>query len=460
MLIPNKLREIADAIAIAGGRPFVVGGAVRDHLMGVEPKDFDVEVFNMPFGQLDKVLSRFGRPNMVGQAFGIINLRINGEAFDFSIPRRENRVGVGHKDFLVECDPNLTIKDAASRRDFTCNAIAFDLVDNVIVDPFNGVKDIEKKMLRPTSEAFREDALRVLRAMQFSARFDFGATDNLCRQSLMMVEDFVALPKERLWEEWKKWAIKGKFPSSGLLTLERCGWLQLFPELDDLFRIQQDPVWHPEGGALWHTFLVCDAAAEIADREGLDDFERCVLMFAALCHDMGKVSCTAFIDGRWRSPGHAQAGVPLADSFLRSIGCPNDIRENVLPLVAEHMAHCGLDVNKRNLRRLALRLGVANIEQLLRLIEADMGGRPPLPKGLPEECVRMRELAKDLSISKAGPEAIVMGRHLIELGFKPGLDMGLILKDAFDSQMNGEFDNLADGLDWVRKFYMEDVVLG
>ncbi len=453
MQIPNNLKPIVELIIAKGGRPFIVGGAVRDALMGEVPKDFDIEVFNMNLGDIEQILRPFGHVSLVGQAFGVLNLRMDGEAFDFSVPRRDNNLGVGHKDVRVECDPSLNIREAASRRDFTCNAIAFDLVDNTIVDPFNGVKDIQAKILRPTSESFKEDALRVLRAMQFAARFDFNGTDDLCLRSRGMIEGFASLPKERLWEEWKKWAVKGKFPSSGLIQLERCGWMKLFPEIDNLFGIKQDPIWHPEGGALWHTMLVCDAAAEIADREGLGEFDRCVLMFAALCHDMGKVGCTAFIDGRWRSPGHAQEGVPLADSFLKSIGCPNDIRENVLPLVAEHIAHCNIEVNKRNLRRLALRLGVANIEQLLRVIEADMSGRPPLPKGLPAECVAIREMAKDLSISKAGPEAILMGRHLISAGIKPGPEMGLMLKDAFEAQLNGEFDNVDNAIVWIKGHY-------
>lgn len=300
MRIPSKLNEIADVIIAAGGHPFIVGGSVRDHLMGIEPKDFDIEVFKLNLKELSFILEKFGKPNMVGQAFGIINLRVGGESFDFSIPRRENRVGVGHRDFLIECDPSMTFKDAAARRDFTINAIGFDLISKEIVDPFDGACDIEQKFLVPTSEAFKEDALRVLRGMQFASRFDMLESFEFDNMALEMRPDFKALPKERLWGEWEKWALKGVKPSAGLFLLQECGWLWCFPQLAALDEIEQDPIWHPEGDAFTHTALVCDAAADIANREGLNDFERSILMFAALCHDFGKAECTVFFNNRWR----------------------------------------------------------------------------------------------------------------------------------------------------------------
>lgn len=449
MNIPHNLNKMCQHIISSGGKPFVVGGAVRDHLMGLEPKDFDVEVFGMSFADLSKALESFGKPNMVGASFGIINIRVDGESFDFSIPRRENRIGVGHKDFMVQVDPSMTVEDAAARRDFTINAISFDVANGVIVDPFNGKDALEAGFLIPTSNAFAEDALRVLRGMQFAARFELEATFGCIVACSKMLPDFKALPKERIWGEWEKWALKGVNPHLGLWFLGRVGWFDAFPEIGALHGVLQDPEWHPEGDAFRHTGLVCNAAADIASRDNLNDFDRLVLMFAALCHDFGKATCTIVKDGRIRSPGHAQEGMPIADKFLQSIGCPNAIREQVIPLVGEHMAHIGMEVNKRNLRRLSLRLGPANIEQLLRVIEADMSGRPPKPKGLPAECEAIREMAKDLSIDKGGPEAIVMGRHLIGIGIKPGPEMGLILKECFEAQMEGVFDSLEGGLNWI-----------
>ena len=235
------------------------------------------------------------RVDAVGKAFGV--LKIDNE-IDVSVPRRENKVGVGHKGFDVMPDPNMSVEEAASRRDFTMNSMAMQL-DGMVLDPFDGREDIEQGLLRHTSEAFVEDPLRVMRAMQFAARFHMdldSETARLCRQMNHQKQE---LPKERMWEEWKKWALKGQVPSMGLWILDITNWLD--PEILALGNTPQDPEWHPEGDVLVHTMHVVDAAAVVAEREQLDDHDRLVLMFAALTHDFGKPSTTKMEGGRWRS---------------------------------------------------------------------------------------------------------------------------------------------------------------
>jgi tRNA nucleotidyltransferase (CCA-adding enzyme) len=223
-------------------------------------------------------------------------------------------------------------------------------------------------------------------------------------------------------------------------------WIENYPELKALCGVQQDSVWHPEGDVWVHTLYVCDAAAEIAEREQLDDFQRSVLLFSALCHDLGKPATTTMSDGRWRSPGHSEAGVPIAESFLARIGCPVSIVEVVLPLVAEHLVHIQGEASKRAVRRLACRLGKATIIQLSRLVEADMGGRPPLPKVTSAAMTEILELAKDMEVSLAKPEMLVQGRHLIALGYKPAKWFGDVLKNCYEAQLDGHFENEPEGL--------------
>ena len=433
-----------DVLVDAGAvNALVVGGFVRDALLGVESKDIDIEVYGLTLEQIQWLLERAGfRVDAVGKSFGV--LKIDNE-IDVSVPRRDNKIGVGHKGFAIEQDPEMGTMEAARRRDFTINSMALNR-DGWIVDWFNGREDLERGVLRHTSEAFVEDPLRVMRAMQFAARFDLIFDDDtleLCRKMAPLKSE---LPKERIWEEWKKWALKGKVPSAGLDILEWAQWLD--PELEALIDTPQDPEWHPEGDVMVHTHHVVNAAAEVADREQLADHDRLVLMFAALTHDFGKPAVTEVIDGRWRSKGHCEGGVEPARNFLERIGAPQAIIAEVLPLIAEHLVHAGIkDPSPRAIRRLANRIAPATIEALGRLVEADHSGRPPLPKGNPLQ--PWVDKAAELNVFSAKPEAILLGRHLIALGVEPGKAMGVLLTRAFEAQLDGEFEDLDGAISWA-----------
>jgi len=205
MQLPRPLVEVLQAVR-AVGRPRVVGGCVRDWLLGLKPKDFDIEVPGADFEMLQRVLAPFGSTDVVGKSFGVIKLRLEGIEYDFSLPRRESKTGAGHRGFAVEPEPNLSDFEAAARRDFTVNAIAYDPFSNSLIDPHDGEKDLRARILRHTSNAFTEDPLRVLRAFQLAARFDFTLapeTAALCRS---IKTSFYELPVERVWNEWAKWA--------------------------------------------------------------------------------------------------------------------------------------------------------------------------------------------------------------------------------------------------------------
>jgi tRNA nucleotidyltransferase (CCA-adding enzyme) len=444
------IQPILDAIQAAGGRPLIVGGAVRDALMGAAPSEFDIEVYHLPIERLVDLLTGFGRVDAVGRSFGILKLRTPAGELDISLPRRESKIGAGHRGFLATPDPSMTPREAAARRDFTWNALAV-TPEGELLDFFGGAADLGAGIIRHTTAAFAEDPLRVLRAMQFAARFDMRLAPETAALCRALLPEAATLPTERIWGEWQKWAIKGHKPAAGLRVLAETGWLALYPELAALIDCPQDSTWHPEGDVWIHTLSVCDAAAAIAEREQLADDQRAILLFAALCHDLGKPATTAMgADGRIRSPGHALAGVELAKALLRRLGCPRALVAQVAPLVREHMAHIGAQLSDRTVRRLALRLAPATITAWGWLVEADHSGRPPLPASNPGAA--MVALAQQLSVSTGRPAPILQGRDLLAAGMTPGPALGAALERAYQAQIDGAFDNVEDGLAWVARY--------
>jgi tRNA nucleotidyltransferase (CCA-adding enzyme) len=440
------LSDILRAIASAGGRAYEVGGCVRDRIIGVESKDIDIEVFQMRSERLVEILSSFGKVDCVGVSFGVIKLNTDeGTECDFTLPRRESKSGRGHRGFQVEVDHSMSIEEAAARRDFTINSIYRCPLTDQLHDPFQGAMHLKDKLLHRTSEHFAEDPLRVLRGMQLASRFGLAATEETLTLSRTLLAEAGDLARERIWMEWEKWALRGIRPSAGLVFLRDTHWLTLFPELQAIVDVPQDPQWHPEGDVWTHTLHVCDAAAEVAEREQLSRNDRVVLLLAALCHDLGKATHTTFENGRWHAYGHEAGGVLPTDSFLERLGCPLPIRESVVPLVANHLIHAVDKMTPRLVRRLAVRLGAASVKLLVHLIEADVSGRPPLPKGLPQSATMILELASTMNIDQNAPKPIILGRHLIAMGQTPAPWFGEVLRQCFEAQLDGTFESEEDG---------------
>lgn len=456
MRLPTALGSVLEELRKVA-RPRLAGGCVRDWLLGLDPKDFDVEVQGITFDELRGVLAPFGATDVVGRSFGVIKLRLGATDYDFSLPRRESKTGAGHRGFAVTPDSLLGDADAAARRDFTINSITCDPFTGEIFDPHGGQQDLRDRILRHTSSAFVEDPLRVLRAFQFAARLDLTLateTASLCRD---MVNAYGELPVERVWGEWDKWATQATHPSRGLAVLEQTGWLPHFPEIAALRHCPQDPEWHPEGDVFTHTQHCCDALVKTTEWQSSPPARRRILLFAVLAHDFGKPSTTLQSDHhgrlRWRSLGHESAGGPVADAFLCRIGAPLCIIAAVRPLVVHHLAHHhgGGDFTDSHVRRLARKLHPATIDDLCAVMVADSLGRPPLEGketlGLIE---KLRSRAHALSLRQAPPLPILLGRHLIILGQKPGPHFSELLASAFEAQLDGAFTDEETALIWLR----------
>jgi tRNA nucleotidyltransferase (CCA-adding enzyme) len=442
---------------LASGPPFdaayLVGGGVRDALLGRPTKDLDVEVHGATYEQLESALRPFGGTDVVGRAFGVVKLRTeDGDEFDFGVPRRDSRVGPGHRGFRVETDPTLDLAQASARRDFTVNALAFDPRRGVVLDHHGGLADLAARRLRHTSEAFAEDPLRVLRGVQLASRLDFGVAPETVALAASIADRHGELPVERLWGEWHKWASRAIRPSAGLTLLADSGWIVHYPELDAMRGTPQDPEWHPEGDVWTHTGHALDALANDAFWRAADEEDRAVLCFAVLLHDAGKPACTRRERRggvtRIVSPGHEAAGLPLVDTFLARIGAPVRYGPMVHPLVAEHMAHLQA-ATPRAIRRLSVRLAGAGFARLAAVIRADVAGRPPLRPEPPASLATMLDLASELEVAEGAPAHVLMGRHLLERGWPEGPEIGELLAAAYEAQLDGVFTDLDGALRWL-----------
>ena len=453
--------DIAQLVKNAGGRALLVGGCVRDELLGCECDDIDIECFGIEPDVLIKELSSRYELDLVGASFGVIKLL--RENVDVALPRRETKLGLGHRAFETECDPSLSVRDAAARRDFTINAIYKDPLTGEFVDPWGGKDDLEKRILRHVSPHFSEDPLRVLRGMQFVARFGLEAaaeTIEICRA--MAIEN---LARERLFEEWAKLLLKGKKISKGLEFLRATGWVKYYPELERLIGCEQDPNWHPEGDVWNHTLCCLDAFAlerEKRSEEGRGDRrEDLIVGFAVLCHDFGKPACTRYdpVRKRIRSLGHDDAGVEPTVSFLERLTNEEKLLKEVPPLVRFHMRPFSMWRDKSSdsaIRRLAAK--VVRIDRLVRVAAADDLGRPPYPSS-PEHLQWLADQARRLEVESAAPSPIVRGRDLIALGMKPSVEFGKILSALYEAQLDGKFSTLEEAISFFKENRIEESVL-
>ncbi len=452
MKLSTSTLKLCDTLIESGARPIIVGGYVRDFFMHKESKDIDIEVYSI--SSLETLKSRLeplGSVHEVGKSFGVLKIHLDGYDFDISLPRTEIKTAKGHKGFHIQTNGYLDFVTAARRRDFTMNAIGYDVVTSSVIDPYSGQEDIANNIIRHVNdESFIEDPLRVLRAAQFAARFNFKLDANtlkLC-QNMVKKKMLDELPKERVFEEYKKLLLKADKPSLGFELLDKLG--ALFPELKALQGIVQDDTYHPEGDVWTHTMMSLDAMAEL--KTG-DDKKDLTLLLAVLCHDLAKAETTQIIDGKIRAIGHENILEPTI-SLLDRLSNEKDLCNEIASLVKTHLMPSQLyKQNSKDsaIRRLSTRV---NIEDLVLLAKADHFGRTT------QEAIKreypagewLLKKAQELNVHTERPKAYLQGRDLIKRGLSAGKEFKKILDDAYEAQLEGEFLSYEEALIWLKNY--------
>jgi len=433
-----QTRQFVQDISALGGQVWIVGGAVRDWFLGIAPHDFDLEVSGVSQSELQSLPG--WKVQEAGDRFGV--WLVGSPAFEVALPQVRIRTGNGHQDEIAIIDHNTPIDKSLARRDFTVNAMAVNASTGELVDPFNGKADLNSRILRAIDpDNFGADPLRVLRGMQFASRFNMSASIETIESALVWFDGFSTLSPDRVRSEWVKWS-HGASPAAGIRFLIDTGWIAHFPELNSLINLAQDAIWHPEGDAMTHTLMVLDNV----------DTNDPIVVWAALLHDIGKVQTTTQEDGRIRSHGHAGAGADMVPGFFASIGITGHNVVNVQAvqaLVKDHMWIPNLQSrpSMSALNRRSVAVAPASLAQLVAVSRADVSGRGQVADTSMHDLVL--DMANQMDIVHNQPSQILMGRHLINMGMAPGVQMGAVLADAFQAQLDGAFSDLAGAISWA-----------
>ena len=416
--LPGRLLKIANDIREAGGRAYLVGGWVRDALLGKSCRDYDVEVYDMAQDALVPILSKYGRTNLVGKAFGVIHLAMKGLSLDFSFPRTESKVGYGHRGFVVHTDEKLSFKEAALRRDFTINAMGMELPDLTLCDPYGGIDDLKTHTLRHVGPAFAEDSLRILRGVQFASRFGCTlapSTVELCRT--LSLDD---LSVERLFEEFKKWLLKPGKPSLGLRAFLDIKLNEYFPEIRPF-----ENSWDTLGAVLDNMAALRDSCLAENKPCSLSEAQTMEFAFAALLAGSAE-SSLKFLERITNEVHLLKVVPPLLKSF-----------REIAPSIVE---------DAPALRRLAVKLG--GLKLLCLLVQCAPREFFATDCDFAEKLWRA---AAEYDLLEAAPQPYLTGKMLMDLGVKPGKQMGDIIKASFELQLDGKIANAEAALAWAKE---------
>ncbi len=423
---PNELNKIFDKLNDFNARPIIIGGYIRDKLLQIPTsKDIDIEIYNISsLEKLEKILTQFGNVNSVGKSFGVCKLQLDDLELDFSLPRSDSKTAPGHKGFRVKYDAQLDFKTAASRRDFTINSIGYDVIEKKLLDPFNGQDDLKNKILRATDiKKFSEDPLRVLRAVQFYARFDLYIDKQLFMLCKQMIANNILheLSKERIYQEIKKLLLKSSYPSKGLILLKELGAFNYFSELKSI------------GESKWkHTLKVLDEMAKLKTN---DEKTNTVLMLCILCHSFENSKDSTKIK-----------------SFIQKLTNENELLKQVINLVQNYNS-INIMENKNIEDTMLYKIAQnSNIEKLLLISEAEFLAVNK------NRCFtlgkKIKKRAKELDILNKKAFPLLHGKDLVKLGLEPSKRFSQILDDAYTAQINGEFSSHEDALKWLKEYLL------
>ena len=440
------VKKIATAVSEHGGRAFFVGGCVRDFLQDKQSGDYDVEVHGILPETLEKILGELAEIKSVGREFGIYPLQ--SYPVDIALPRREKAVGAGHRDFAVEIDPFMGATEAAKRRDFTINAMMQDVLTGELVDPYDGMSDLKKGVIRHIfSGRFVEDPLRVFRAAQFAARFKFTlAKDTL---ELCKTMDVSVLAGGRVCDEMQKALLRAEDPSIFFKVLQAMNHLgEYFPELQSLIGVEQNKRHHAEGDVWTHTMMVLQEAAKRRERVK----EKLGFMLAALTHDFGKSICTECIDGELHSYNHEREGLPLIERFLSRLTGDKTLTAYVLNMAELHMKPNTLAANASSVKATNKMFdkAIAPFDLIQLAIADSLGKIAPRPYVETEPFLLERLAVYEEMMSRP----YVTGKDLIKAGFSQGEYFGELLAYAHKLRLAGteKTSALKQTLAYARKF--------
>ncbi len=403
MHYPQSLNTILTKFKKLHIKPIIVGGYVRDMLLGIKSKDIDIELYGVKSLEIvENILKEFGEVNSVGKSFGVCKLQIENLEIDFSLPRKDSKISVGHKGFEIATDASLDFTTASSRRDFKMNAIGYDLIEEKILDPFNGQKDIKEKKISAINEhKFIEDPLRVLRAVQFAARFEFRLDKKLFTLCTKMVREksLDELPKERIYEEIKKLLLKSQKPSQGFILLKKLNTTLYFPE----FKSQ------------------LPALDFMAQKKIENQDEKLSLMFTLLSLKFKKNEELKFLNLLTNN----KSILKEVESFINTI---KSFNEN--------------STTNYDIYILATQV---KVESFLLLLDALSLGS----KSKELKCIQQRAVKLGVLYKKA--PALILGRDLIKLGLTPSPKFSKLLKNAYIAQLKKEFTNKKEAVNWLKQ---------
>ncbi len=453
---------------------YVVGGTVRDYLLykKIAPEqDVDLLVTGMTYDGIAARLDGLGKTDTVGKSFAVIKFTREGKTFDIAVPRRDQKkdgAAHGHKNFLIQSGPQVTLEEDLGRRDFTCNSIAVRLEGGLVVDPHRGLEAIAGRRIAMTSPAsFSDDPLRVLRAARFASVHDFAVDKAIYAKAKKV--PLAELSAERIADELFRLLLESPLPSIGLQEYLRLTVLdKLFPELSALALTIQDAHFHPEKDeqghhSVWaHTLITVDIVKKLAGRFRLDGERSLALLLAALLHDGGKAATTTWEYKRGRmtvtSAFHDSRGVKLAEGILDRLRI--DSRQNfplkkvVLKLVQQHHRIYELYRNREEITFKAIARAVKDMDGedllLLLLDFADRRSRAAAPlafRKLDEIALWFGRMKEEYRITRDTIRPLIQGRDLIALGVPPGRQMGAHLKKLYDLQLDGAFQTRVQGLE-------------
>ena len=447
------VKKLSKILASRDAKAIIVGGSVRDHFLKLAIKDYDIEVYGLEsVEELEEILKEYGSVNLVGKSFGVLKFRYDGEEYDFSFPRKERKVGVGHRGFDVSCDGSLSFKEASLRRDFTINAMGYDIEKDEFLDPYGAKKDMKEKLLRHiNSKTFIEDPLRVYRAVQFCARFEYRLDADTFKLCKYMVEQGMLdeLPKERIYEEFKKLLLKSPKPSIGFELMRALGIVKrYYPELYAIIDVPQSKIWHPEGDVWVHTLMCVDKMATLKTGEDKQDLK---MMFGVLCHDFGKATHTQVYPDKISAIGHEKAGVEPTQRFLYRLCDEHEFIQSILPLVRYHLAPSSYFRNgakNSTIRRLSTKV---NIEELVMVARADFLGRTTEAslRGDYEAGDWLLRKAKELDVYTQPPKPLLQGRDLIALGYQPSKKFKEMLDSVYLNQIEGNIRTKEEAIRYI-----------